>query len=71
MALTHLVHQLNRSFRGLYMAFYLVNIYFMYSHFLALLFPPVTSYAYLAYQVKQVKPSRLDGDLPKVGFAKC
>ena len=52
--LVRLTQQLNKSFRGLYMAFYIVNIYFMYSHFLAMLFPPISSYAYLAYQVRVI-----------------
>ena len=48
--LCQLVHQLNGSLCGLYLAFYIVNLYFMWNHLMSLLFPPISSTAYLGYQ---------------------
>jgi hypothetical protein len=48
--LCRLTHHLNVSLCGLFLAFYLSNLYFLWSHLMCLTWPPISSGLYLVYQ---------------------
>ena len=46
-----LVHHLDSSISGLYLCFFIVNLFFMWNHLVSLASPPVDLYLYTIYQV--------------------